>query len=156
MKIPSRQSLLIIAVVVALAVNVIWRISTAEPKDVPPDTSSPAALLAVANQITPSLSGLSAMGREWERHITELPPEARAASKARLDAEKKFFMQAAMLPAQERKQAMRERLEALMNDPEVQGIMMEERMNRFARLDSATRQKLLKGYVQYKSQVVGQ
>jgi hypothetical protein len=48
---------------------------------------------------------------------------------------------------------MRERLEALMNDREIQAIMAEERIAKFARLDSPTRQKLLKDYVSYKSQV---
>ncbi len=154
MKIPSRQSLLIIAVVAALVVNIIWRIATAEPK-LAPVGDSPASLAALANEITPSLSGLTTMGREWELHIAALPPEARAASAARLDGEKKFFLQAATLPAKERNREMRARLEMLMNDPEMQAIMMEERMNRFARLDSSTRQKLLKGYVSHKSQVVG-
>ena len=111
--------------------------------------------MAAANDIAPSLSNLSNMGREWEKHIAALPPEERAASAARLQEEKTFFRQALLLPAEVRRQTMRERLEALMNDPEAQRVIMEERVAKFARLDATSRQKLLKGYVGYKSQVTG-
>jgi len=151
MKLPSRRSLLIIAVLLLVAVNVGWRLSRTSQAARP--ALSGASLTATAESIAPTLSGLASMGREWQQHIDALPPEARAASAARFQEETKFFTQALTLPADERKRQMRARLEELMNDREIQAIMAEERIAKFARLDSPTRQKLLKSYVNYKSQV---
>lgn len=155
MKKPSRRTLLIFGVVLVLVAHLVIRFLDAPAKTNEPAPGSDEAVATATQEIAPSVSTLAAMGYEWQQHINALPPEARPAAQARLDQEKEFFKKAFMMSEEEREKAVKQHLEELMNDPEVQTVMAEDRLKKMAKLPPKTRQKLMKSYVDYKAQVTG-
>lgn len=155
MKIPSRRTLLISGVVLVVLANVIVRYLDAPAKPTGPAPGSEEAVSEAGKEIVPSVSTLALMGYEWQQHIKALPPEQQAKSQARFDEEKAFFVKAAQLSPEERDQAVKEHLQQLMNDPELQAVMAGDRFKKLAKLDPTTRRKLLKSYVAYKAKVSG-
>jgi hypothetical protein len=155
MKIPSRRNLLIAGVALVICAHFLirWLDAPAKPKG--PAPGSDEAVAAANQEITPSVSSLAYMGYEWQQHIKALPPEERAASQARFDQEKAFFVNAMKLPEAERDKAVKEHLQELMNDPHLQAVMAEDRFKKLSKLPPETRRKLLKSYVDYKSSVTG-
>lgn len=145
MKLFSLRSLLILAVALALVANILWRIpfGSARPAALDKETWGSANIL-------PSVSNLSAMGRQWKERLATLPPEERKKSEARLMEETRFFVEAQFLPADERKVKIRERIEGLMNDPDIQSDWAGERMKMFAGLTPEERHEILKKYVRSK------
>ncbi len=147
MKLFSLPSLLVLAVVMAVAANVLWRI--------PFGFSSANTVVGEtwgAANILPSPSNLSAMGRQWKERLKTLPPEERKRSAARLAEETRFFVEAQFLPAEERKAKISERIEGLMNDPGIQADWAGERMKILAGLTPQKRHEILKKYVQSKKE----
>lgn len=154
-KSPSRRTLLIAAVCLALVAHLTLRYLNTPVKSSEPPPGSAEAVSLASREIAPSISTLARMGYEWKQHIAALPPEQRAASQARLDEEKAFFLRAAQLAPGERDRVVKQHLEELMNDPELQTLMAEDRFKKLAKLSPETRRELLKSYVNYKSQVTG-
>lgn len=146
---------LISAVVLAGIVLILQRTLFRPP--VPPPATIPAGQAALeadpAPNLMPSFSNLPAMAEQWQQRLATLPPKERKKSEARLEEEVKFFVSVQFLPPAERRQKMRERLEGLMNDPEIQAEWMDERMKMMARLTPEKRKKLFQSYVQYKKKV---
>ncbi|CAN5383476.1 hypothetical protein BH09VER1_BH09VER1_07160 [soil metagenome] len=155
MKIPSRRTLLFSGVLLVLVIHLVLNFLNSSPEQHGPAPGSPEAVELASREIAPSVSTLTAMGLEWQKHIDALPPTARAASQARLDQEKAFFAHVFQLSAEERDKAVQEHLAALMNDRDVQAVMAEDRLRKLAQLPESTRQSLLKSYVTYKRQVTG-
>ncbi|HRJ74198.1 MAG TPA: hypothetical protein PLS03_18375 [Terrimicrobiaceae bacterium] len=151
----SLRSVLVLAVLLALAANIGWRIfSPAE--DFADDSAVDPGLAAMAGpegeNIMPSFSNLSAMADQWKRRMDRMAPAERQKAEDRLREEAVFFIQSQSLPPAERKEAIRQRLEALMNDPGIQAEWAEERFAMMTKLPPTKRQQLFKRYVQYKTQ----
>ncbi len=148
MKLFSIPSLLLAAIVLALAANILFRL---------PNGFGGKSVLALgknetwgAANVMPNASNLRAMGNQWKERLATLPPEERKKSEARLKEETKYFMELQLLPTDERKQKTRERIEALMNDPEIQADWAGERMKILAGLTPEQRHEILKKYVRAK------
>jgi len=148
MKLLSPRPLLILAVVLALVANILWRLPSGTPKPTPSSLAK-AEVWGAAN-ILPTASNLTAMAQQWKERLATLPPEERKKSEARLKEETRFFMEAQLLPADERKIKVREHLESLMNDPGIQADWAGERLKMFAGLPPEKRHEILKKYVQKK------
>ena len=146
----SLRSFLLLAVGVALAVNILCRFPVSSPKPVF-TVSGKAETLGEVN-ILPSPSNLLAMREQWTELLTTLPPSERKQSAARLKEEIRFFTAAQFLPAEERDAKIRERLEGLMNDPGIQSDWAGERMKMIAGLTPETRREIMKQYVQSKKE----
>lgn len=155
MKIPSRRHLLLSGVVLVLLAHFVIRWLDAPARPAGPAPGSDEAVTAATEEIAPSVSTLAYMGYEWQQHIKALPPEQRAASQARFDKEKDFFVTAMKLPEAERDKVIQEHLQELMNDPHLQAVMAEDRFKKLSKLPPETRRKMLKNYVDYKSSVTG-
>lgn len=151
----SLRSFLILAVVLALAANLGWRLFP-HPEDSSDESPLDSELAVMAGpegeNIMPSFSNLSAMADQWKRRMDRMPPAERQKAEDRLREEAVFFIQSQSLPADERKEAVRRRLEALMNDPGIQAEWAEERFAMMTKLPPTKRQQLFKRYVQYKTQ----
>jgi hypothetical protein len=150
MKLLSFRNLMILAVVALLVANILWRlpaalgwntVATIDSKDI----------WGSAN-IMPTVSNLSAMGKQWEERLKSMSPEERKKSKERLAGETRFFVQAQFLPAEERRVKVRERIEMLMNDREIQAEWAGERMRMLAGLTPGKRHEIMKAYVQSKKE----
>lgn len=150
MKLFSLRSFLILAVVLALVANILWRIPSASPSKATAISTDNAEIWAPEN-ILPSVSNLRAMGKQWEARLATLSPEERAKSEARLKEETRFFVEAQFLPGDERREKVRERIQTLMNDPGIQSDWAAERIKMFTRLPSEKRQEIMKKYVQSKN-----
>ena len=109
---------------------------------------------AEGENILPSFSNLPAMADQWKRRMDRMAPAERRKAEDRLREEAVFFIQSQSLPPDERKEAIRQRLEALMNDPGIQAEWAEERLAMVTKLPPTKRQQLFKRYVQYKTQTV--
>lgn len=149
-KIPPLRQILLVAVIVALAVNVVRRL---------PRQESPSMFLgddlaaAPEANIVPSVSNLANMGLQWQQRLAHLSPEQRQRSEARLDEERKFFTEALQLPEGEREARIKDRLQQLMNDPGIQAEWVEERYRMLVKLDAAKRRELFQKYVQSKKEL---
>lgn len=148
----TRRNVLIALILGVLAVNIVWRQTATALEETAPGEQT-FSLTPREEEIAPSLSSLSLMGREWQQHLAALPPEARARSAARLQEETKFFASLVTLAPEERDRQMRERLEMLMNDPEAQAVVAGLRIKKLVKASPSARQKLMRSYVSYKSQV---
>lgn len=164
MKVPSLRAVLLLAVILMLTANVLWRLANGSADRHEAGVGDPAMRESAEEQritleggnIMPSFSNLASMGRQWQRRINALPPEQRAREQARLDEEEKFFVSVWRLPTTERERKIRGRLEFLMNDPTIQAEWAAERHRMIARLASDKRRAIFRNYVQtkekYKSQ----
>jgi len=150
MKIFSIRFFLILAVVVALVANILWRVpwGSSGRGSVDMDKNN----IWGAENILPTVSNLSAMGRQWKERLETLPPEERKKSAERLKEETRFFVEAQFLPAEERSEKIRGRIETLMNDPGIQADWAGERMKMLAGLTPEKRHEILKQYVQSKKE----
>lgn len=147
MKLLSLRSLLTLAVAAALVANIAWRLPAKSST-----ASADKADIWGAENFMPSISNLRAMGKQWEARLATLPPEERKISEARMKEETKFFVETRLLPAEERRAKVRERIEGLMNDPGIQADWAAWRMKMLAGMASDRRHELLKAYVQTKDQ----
>lgn len=150
MKLFSLRSFLILAVVLAIVANILWRLPESSPKAA--NTAMDKEGVWGEKNILPTTSNLVAMGKQWKERLATLPPEERKKSEARLQEETRFFVEAHFLPPEERKVKVRERIESLMNDPGIQADWAAERIKMFTRLPAEKRQEIMKKYVQSKNQ----
>ncbi len=150
MKLFSFRSFLIVAVVVALVANILWRLPGGGDRKTAVEIDKK-NLWGAAN-ILPTVSNLTAMRKQWQERLKTLPPEERKKSEARLQEETRFFVEAQFLPPEERQVKMRERIETLMNDPGIQADWAGERMKMLAGLTPEKRREIMKSYVQSKKE----
>lgn len=151
MKLFSLRSFLILAVVLGIVANILWRLpsGSAKPADI---TGGKDNDIWGEKNILPTTSNLVAMGKQWKERLATLPPDERQKSEARLQEETRFFVEAQFLPPEERKAKVRERIETLMNDPGIQADWAGERMKMLAGLTPEKRYEILKKYVQSKKE----
>jgi len=143
------RNILLSAVSVALVANILWQIPWENFRR-PTQTEIERAQTWDSKNILPTPSNILAMERQWRERISTMPPDQRKVSEARLREESKFFMEVQLLPAAERKIAVKERIQALMNDPGIQADWAGERMKILAGTSPERRRELLKKYVESK------
>lgn len=149
MPIRSLRFFLLIAIVLTLSAIIFWRLPGLIFREKPFDPKKEE--IWSASNILPSSSNLAAMGLQWQARLATLPPEERERSKQRLEEETRYFMQLRHLPEAERNQKARERIEMLMNDPEIQAEWLGDRMRILAGLDPEARSKVIRSYVKTKN-----